>query len=122
MESIIKRYIDYAIELEQINQVCLSPGNNLRRNNKLADKLRVIAKDIEFETPKYKNAFAELLTHENQNVKLWCAHHMLEVMNYDDKDRKNALLVIKDYSINSYGEKIWLEDWFTNNPDDKLLF
>lgn len=121
MKSIIKRYIDYAIELEQINQVSLSQGINLRRNNKLADKLREIAKNIELETPKYKSAFAELLTNENQNVKLWCAHHMLEVMNYDDKDRKNALLVIKDYSINSYGEKIWLMDWFTNNPQDKLL-
>ena len=50
MES-IKKYIDYAIELEHINQKGLSHGNNLRRNNKLADKLRAIAKNIELKTP-----------------------------------------------------------------------
>ncbi|MBR6669729.1 MAG: hypothetical protein IKL31_03155 [Ruminococcus sp.] len=53
MES-IKKYIDYAIELEHINQMGLSHGNNLRRNNKLADKLRAIAKNIELKTPEYK--------------------------------------------------------------------
>ena len=120
MES-IKKYIDYAIELEQINQMGLSHGNNLRRNNKLADKLRAIAKSIELKPPEYKRSFAELLSHSNSNVRIWCAHHMLEVMNYDDEERKNALLIIKDKSIDCYGEKLWLNDWLTNNPQDKLL-
>lgn len=121
MKSIINKYVDYAIELEQINQIGLSHGNNLRRNNKLADKLREIAKNIELKTPEYKRTFAELLRHDNLNVRIWCAYHILEVMNYDDEDRKNALLIIKEDSISSYGEKIWLNDWFTNNPQDKLL-
>ncbi len=120
MES-IKKYIAYVIELEQINQIVLSHGNNLRQNNKLAGKLRAIAKSIELKTPEYKKAFAKLLSHSNSNVRIWCAHHMLEVMNYDDEDRKNALLIILGRSTDSYGEKLWLNDWFTKNPLDKLL-
>ena len=46
---------------------------------------------------------------------------MLEVMNYDDEDRKNALVIILGRSTDSYGEKLWLNDWFTKNPLDKLL-
>lgn len=61
MESIINKYIYYAIELDQINQVGLSHGNNIRRNNWLADKLREIAARIESKTPEYKKAFADLL-------------------------------------------------------------
>ena len=45
----------------------------------------------------------------------------VKVMNYDDEERKTALLIIKDSSIDCYGEKLWLNDWFTNNPQDKLL-
>ena len=97
MELIIIKYIDYVIELEEINKDGLSHGNNLRRNNSLADKLRKIAKNIESKTPKCKNAFAELLRHDNSNVRMWCAHHILEVMNYDDEIRKN--LVLTDYRI-----------------------
>lgn len=88
---------------------------------KLADKLRKIAKNIESKTPKCKNAFAELLRHDNSNVRMWCAHHILEVMNYDDETRKNALLIIKDASFVSYGEKLWLKNWINNNPQDALL-
>ena len=121
MESIITKYIDYAIELEEINKDGLSHGNNLRRNNSLADKLRKIAQNIESKTPNYKNAFAELLRHNNSNVRMWCAHHILEVMNHDDETRENALLIIKDASFDSYGEKLWLENWINNNPQDTLL-
>ena len=121
MEFIIIKYIDYAIELEEINKDGLSHGNNLRRNNSLADKLRKIAQNIESKTPKCKNAFAELLRHDNSNVRMWCAHHILEVMNYDDETRKNALLIIKDASFVSYGEKLWLKNWINNNPQDALL-
>ena len=121
MELIIIKYIDYAIELEEINKVGLFHGNNLRRNNSLADKLRKIAQNIESKTPNCKNAFAELLRHNNSNVRMWCAHHILEVMNYDDEIRKKALLIIKDASFDSYGEKLWLENWINNNPQDTLL-
>ena len=46
----IKKYIDLAIELEQIDQIGLSHVNDLRRNSKLAGKLRAIAKNIELKT------------------------------------------------------------------------
>lgn len=46
---------------------------------------------------------------------------MLELMNYDDEERKYALLIIKERSADSYGEKLWLNGWFTNDPQDELL-
>lgn len=123
--DLIKKYIDSAIELENINQEGLSYRNNLNRNNRLADKLRNIAKTIESRQPEYRREFAGLLNHDNSNVRIWCAHHMLEVMTYDDVDRKNALLIIIHSSTedtpNGIGNKYWLKDWFTKNPQDKLL-
>ena len=46
---------------------------------------------------------------------------MLEVMTYESEQRRNALTEILAHSIECYGEKMWLEEWYTNNPQDKLL-
>jgi hypothetical protein len=51
---------------------------------------------------------------------------MLEVMNYPTEYRKMALDEIKDVidkniPIESFGTKIWLDQWYKEHPEDQFL-
>lgn len=121
----IAEYIALALELEQINQMRFTKSS-LKRNNKLADRLRSIASQIESRKPEIKPEFCRLLFHDNANVRIWCAHHMLEVMRYGNDDRKQALEEIIRFSENkenrnSIGNRMWLEQWFSAHPEDREL-
>ena len=64
--------------------------------------------------------------HEEATVRSWAAHHILEVMNYDDRCRKDALKEISyisthNKSINGLGNKMWLKQWLQEHPTDKSL-
>jgi len=98
----------------------------VKRNNKLADANRQIAKDIENTYPEYKEDFAKLLLHDDWKIRCQVAHHMLEVMNYPNKYRKMALreikdVINKDILVESLGNKMWLQDWYKQHPLDRFL-
>ena len=89
-------------------------------------QMRKIAIEIEQNFPELKEDFCKLLCHENRKIRLWAAHHILEVMNYDKTSRKTALQEIHyhamtDKSVNGLGNKIWLEDWYNEHPMDRSL-
>ena len=95
----------------------------VRDNNKRADRIRAIAKEIEVSYPELKSAFAQLLYHERQSVRSWVAHHILEVMNYDTPIRADALreierIAAEDDTVNGLGNKMWLQQWYQEHPED----
>ena len=98
----------------------------VRQHNRLADRIRAIAYEIDHMNPTIKLSFYELLSHENETVRIWVAHHILEVMNYDNMCRGKALKIIscvadKNDRINSLGNKMWLEKWLQEHPLDREL-
>lgn len=119
----------YLNNLQTINSMTLDDFGDKRkvkRNNKLADANRQIAKDIENTYSEYKEDFAKLLLHDNWKIRCQVAHHMLEVMNYPNEYRKMALDEIKDVInknilVESLGNKMWLKQWYEQHPQDKLL-
>lgn len=98
----------------------------VKKNNKLADMNRQTAKDIENKYPEMKIEFAKLLQDDNWCVRSQVAHHMLEVMNYPQEYRKIALDEIKsvierNVAVESLGNRMWLEQWYEQYPQDKEL-
>ena len=94
--------------------------------NRRVTQMRKIAIEIEQNFPELKGEFCKLLCHENQEISLWVAHHILEVMNYDQISRKTALQEIRyhamtDKSANGLGNEMWLEDWYKKHPMDMSL-
>ena len=94
--------------------------------NRQVTRMRKIAIEIEQSFPDLKDDFYKLLCHENRKISLWVAHHILEVMNYDQISRKTALQEIRyhamtDKSANGLGNEMWLEDWFKKHPMDRSL-
>ena len=90
---------EYLGNLQIINSMTLhdyGDKRKVKRNNKLADRNRQIARDIENKYPEQKDIFSKLLLHENWKVRCQVAHHMLEVMNYPEEYRRMALNEIKD--------------------------
>ena len=119
----------YLANLQEIHSMTLEDFGDKRkvqRGNKLATENRRIAADIEKKHPELKEAFSQLLSHDDWQVRCQVAHHMLEVMNYPAADRKKAFLEIlsviqKDIPIHSLGNKMWLDQWYEKHPEDKFL-
>lgn len=98
----------------------------VRRNNKLATVNRQIATDIENKYSEHKENFSKLLQHDNWKIRCQVAHHMLEVMNYPQEYRKLALdeikaVINKNIPVESLGNKMWLQQWYEQHPQDKQL-
>ena len=55
-----------------------------------------IAQEIEYEQPELKDKFKELLFIDSITIRIWVAHHILEVMTYDDNIRALALKELCD--------------------------
>ncbi len=124
--NLILEYISSIQQIDKINKNGLRTGKQVRRNNKLADKIRAIASNIDCKYPEMKPDFYDLLFHENSSIRCWTAHHILEVMNYDNSCRKDALKEIlyvatHDESSHSFGNKLWLKYWLKEHPSDKDL-
>ena len=100
--------------------------SSVRKHNRLADKNRKIASLIDKKYPEMKGRFICLLSSEDEDVRLWVAHHALEVMHFSPEDRQKALQVIKDAADHSqnevvqYGNKLWLENFFKVHPKEQL--
>lgn len=97
-----------------------------KEHNRKVTRMRKIAAEIEQNYPNLKNEFCKLLSHESMGIRLWVAHHILEVMNCDKFHRKAALREIRynartDKTANGFGEKIWLKDWYKLHPKDRFL-
>lgn len=107
--SNISEYISKAVELGKINGFGLN-NDTVKRNNSLAKELRALAQVIE-EDGEEKQEFFDLLDHENDSVRIWCAHHILELMTYDPMTESRALNEITLRSKTNIGEKIWLDNW-----------
>ena len=117
--DLIEAYIAAAISLDALNRTGLDTNEAVARNHQLADQLRHMAKAVEADHPELKKAFFELLSHPNPAVRIWCAHHMLEVMSYEKKERKTALQEIRSRAKQEYGEALWLKEWYADHPADK---
>ena len=97
-----------------------------KEHNRKVTRMRKIATEIELNYPELKNEFCKLLSHERAGVRIWVAHHVLEVMNCDKLYRKAALKEIRhsarmDKTANGFGEKIWLKEWYKTHPKDRWI-
>ncbi|MBQ2819295.1 MAG: DUF2019 domain-containing protein [Clostridia bacterium] len=97
-----------------------------KEHNRKVTRMRNIATIIDRKYPDLKNEFCKLLSHENSGVRLWVAHHILEVMNCDKSYRKSALREIRhkartDKTANGFGERVWLKDWYKTHPKDRWM-
>ena len=95
-------------------------------HNRKVKRMSAIATEIDQKFPELKNDFYELLKNENEEIRLWVAHHILEHMNYDLSFRKNALKEIRhrartDKTAYGFGEKVWLKAWYKAHPKDRWI-
>ena len=117
---------EYVTSVIKMDETDYADKKSVRQHNRLADRIRAIACEIDHMNPTIKRSFYELLSHENEMVRIWVAHHILEVMNYDNMCRGKALKIIsyvayKTDGINSLGNKMWLEMWLQEHPLDREL-
>lgn len=126
--NLLDEYLGIIDILDQMTLDDFGDKKIVRKNNKLADRLRKIPQIIEQEQPELKVNFCKLLFHEKRSVRGWVAHHILEVMNYETETRKLALKEIHDIaehhedSIKRLGNSMWLKDWYKKHPEDLELF
>ena len=121
--DLIFEYVTSVIEMDKTDY---ADKKSVRQHNRLATKIRAIACKIDSMDSTTKMEFYELLSHENESVRLWVAHHILEVMNYDNMCRGKALKIIscvadKNDGINGLRNKMWLEQWLQEHPLDRKL-
>ena len=124
--NLITEYTEAIHEMDEVQTSGLDKRNKVKKNNRLANRMRKIASEIETKYPDMKNDFYQLLFHEEAIVRNWVAHHILEVMNYDEACRKNALkeitdIAMNDKGFNGFGNKMWLAQWYEEHPTDREL-
>ena len=95
-------------------------------HNRKVKRMSAIATEIDQKFPELKNDFYELLKNQNEEIRLWVAHHILEHMNYDQSFRKKALKEIRhrartDKTAYGFGEKVWLKAWYKAHPKDRWI-
>ena len=96
----------------------------VRKRNRLANRSRKIAAVIEQKHPELKGRFLCLIEADDEDIRAWAAHHVLEVMSYDHPDRKQALRVIADIakhsadSLQRSGNAMWLKEYYEKHPED----
>lgn len=124
--DLIAEYISSVLELDNIDKTGYEKRKSVLRNNKLADRVRAIATEINSSHPQMKPEFYQLLFFKEGSVSRWAAHHVLEVMDYDMECRKTALKKIE--SVGTYGDgvealgnKMWLDEWLKKHPEDREL-
>ena len=122
--NLVQEYLELANDVVLYDEY--ENKDAVKEYNRKAKQMRKIAIEIEQNFPDLKDDFYNLLCHENRKISLWVAHHILEVMNYDQISRKTALQEIRyhamtDKSVNGLGNEMWLEDWYKKHPIDRSL-
>ena len=117
---------EYVTSVIKMDETDYADQKSVRQHNRLADRVRSIAGEIDHMNSTIKMEFYELLSHENESVRLWAAHHILEVMNYDNTCRGKALKIIacvadKNDGTHGLGNKMWLKKWLQEHPSDGEL-
>lgn len=93
-------------------------------SNKLADRNRKIVKLIEKGANHIKLEYVSLLDSNDEDVRGWVAHHILELMNCGKAIRLKALDIIKDEAnnhsdnVHRLGSSMWLKQYYQKHPDD----
>lgn len=124
--KLIREYLETVNILAQMEEEDFENDDLVLVFNQTAARIRFIAQEIEYEYPELKEQFKQLLFVDSITIRIWVAHHILEVMTYDDETRAMALKEIflaRRNSEPSYAlsNKIWLEKWLMKHPDDALL-
>ena len=122
--NLVQEYLSLATEV--VSFEAYENKKAVNAYNRQATRMRKIAIEIEQNFPDLKGEFCKLLCHENRKIRLWVAHHILEVMNYDQISRKTALQEIRyhamtDKGVNGLGNKMWLKGWLKEHPSDREL-
>ena len=117
---------EYVTSVLKMEATDYGDKKSVRQHNRLANRIRAIAYEIDRMDSTTKMEFYKLLSHENESVRLWVAHHILEVMNYDNMCREKALKFIShiadtDDGISGLGNKMWLKGWLKEHPSDREL-
>lgn len=122
--NLVQEYLALATGIASFNEY--DNKASVKEYNHKASQMRKIAVKIEQTYPDLKNEFFELLSYENDTVRLWVAHHILEVMSCAKNLRKSALKEIQnaaktDKTANGFGEKLWLKEWYKSHPADRWI-
>lgn len=118
IEKYIKKY--------QITQSTdYAETKSVKKHNSAMDACRKIASQIQSDFPELKEEFCNLLYSDIPGLPILVAHHMIEVMKYDDEHKAEALRTIynktKEDSADGFGNKLWLDKYLQENPQDKKL-
>lgn len=121
-----KVMIDRYIEKFQITQSTdYAKTKSVKKHNRAMDACRKIASQIQSDFPNLKEEFSKLLNSDIPELSILVAHHMIEVMKYDDEHKAKALKIIynksKEDSVDGFGNKLWLNDYLKENPQDEKL-
>lgn len=112
MESLIEEYVTHIVAMDNTDY-----GNKMSvvQHNKHANRIRKIATNIAQKHPELKEQFFLLIKNTNSSVRIWAAHHILEVMNYNEDEQEKALDIIKqkaqEDSVEGRGNQMWLKNW-----------
>ena len=123
--NLVQEYFELVKEVVSWRKT-VHDGVTANIHNQKVRRMQAIAEEIEQAFPTLKEDFFDLLSAENEYIRLWVAHHMLEDMTYEPIFRKCALKVIRHYARTEiaepgYGEKDWLKAWYETHPDDQWL-
>ena len=126
--NLVQEYLLLATEIISLQKFdeTVYFANFSKEHNRKVTRMRKIATEIELNYPELKNEFYKLLSDERSGVRIWVAHHVLEVMNCDKLYRKAALKEIRHSArmgktANGFGEKIWLKEWYKTHPKDRWI-
>jgi hypothetical protein len=123
--SLVEEYLRLVTEIVDF-RTNVYDRNTAEEHNRKVERMRVIAAEIEKCYPELKNEFCRMLSHNNKDIRIWVAHHILEVINCEQNYRRLALREIRyraraDKSPYGFGEKVWLKDWYKSHPKDRWL-
>lgn len=118
--------IDKYIEKFRITQSTdYAETKSVKKHNRAMDACRKIASQIQSDFPELKEDFYSLLDSDIPELSILVAHHMIEVMKYDNNHKAKALRTIynktKEDSVDGFGNKLWLKNYLIENPQDEKL-
>ena len=122
--TLIEEYLDNISKM-QLSLDDYADKRKVRKSNKLAGRNIKIAECINTQE-ELKEQFVCLLNSDDRQVRGWVAHHVIERMTYDKATRQKALRVIEDDAVNNpdsvfrLGTKMWLKDYYSAHPEDRL--